>query len=246
MKRLLEETGLDQPTELERMLLESIVLDVPPEGATAALMDRLDAPVAPIGRAKSWKRSTWLLLLAATIGVVVLLVRRHEENVPIVHEDLTAPAPSPSPVSSDLPAMQVPLPPAPPAATSASTPAPMVTMSAVRRPPSVPAAPSPALSTLLREATRDAGARSQEFDRGAAANALGHVDISECKQYRGPDGAGHLVAVFANDGHAQNVSVDPPFAGTERGACVAAKYATVRVPPFEGAPVRVGKSFVIN
>ena len=56
-----------------------------------------------------------------------------------------------------------------------------------------------------------------------------------------------MTLTFAADGSVQRANVDqPPFAGTSVGACVAEKYRVIRIPAFEGAPVLVGKSFVIR
>ena len=38
----------------------------------------------------------------------------------------------------------------------------------------------------------------------------------------------------------------PPFAGSAVGGCVAGKFRGARVPAFSGAPMKVGKSFVLN
>ena len=51
---------------------------------------------------------------------------------------------------------------------------------------------------------------------------------------------------FAGTGSVIAAVVDAgPFPNTGVGACVAQLFRAVRVPPFSGAPVRVGKSFVI-
>ena len=79
------------------------------------------------------------------------------------------------------------------------------------------------------------------FDRGAAARALDAVDLSSCA---GVTGAGHIQVTFGNDGSVTNALIDqPPFANTATGACIADKFKQVHVPPFEGKPVTVGKSF---
>jgi hypothetical protein len=36
------------------------------------------------------------------------------------------------------------------------------------------------------------------------------------------------------------------FTGTPRGDCVLEKYRAVHVPPFKGAPISVGKSFLFE
>jgi hypothetical protein len=88
---------------------------------------------------------------------------------------------------------------------------------------------------------------SPAFDRGAAAAALGAVNLAPCRALSGPDGAGHAVMTFANDGHVAVAEIDQGNnTNTPRGTCIASMYRKITVPRFAGAPVRVGKSFVIT
>jgi predicted Zn finger-like uncharacterized protein len=92
-----------------------------------------------------------------------------------------------------------------------------------------------------------AGGSTAPFDRGAAAGALGAVNVASCKRPDGPTGPGHVSVTFAPDGSVATAQVDqPPFAGTAVGGCVAGKFRGARVPAFSGGSVKVGKSFVIN
>lgn len=92
-----------------------------------------------------------------------------------------------------------------------------------------------------------APASGAPFDRGAAAAALGGVNVASCKKPDGPSGSGHVTVTFGPDGSVQTAIVDQgPFPGTPVGGCIAGKYRGAHVPPFGGAPVRVGKSFTIN
>lgn len=84
------------------------------------------------------------------------------------------------------------------------------------------------------------------FDRGAAASALGAVSVQSCKRPDGPTGSGHVKVTFAPDGSASAATVNGPFAGTDVGTCIEAKYRSARVPAFNGTPTNVGKSFTIN
>jgi hypothetical protein len=85
------------------------------------------------------------------------------------------------------------------------------------------------------------------FDRAATAEALGCVPVHVCRQSSGPRGSGHVRVRFAPDGTVESTVVDqPPFAGTETGECVGAQFQRVRIPPFRGDAVSVGKSFVIE
>ena len=88
---------------------------------------------------------------------------------------------------------------------------------------------------------------SPAFDRQAAAASLGMIDVRSCRVERGADGAGHVLVVFANDGSVSHVELDSgDNEKTPRGACVERAFKTARVPPFAGAPVRVGKSFAVD
>jgi predicted Zn finger-like uncharacterized protein len=91
------------------------------------------------------------------------------------------------------------------------------------------------------------GGSTSPFDRGAAAGALGAVNVGSCKRPDGPTGSGHVAVTFAPDGSVSTAVVDqPPFAGTPVGGCVAGKFRSAHIPGFSGGPVKVGKSFAIN
>lgn len=248
MKRLIEEDA----TDFERLLLRSAELDVAPEGAAERLLDssfgidRLeDASVVPLHAAQRRVPAAVWLLVACFVGVAVIVVdrQRHRDVTPIVQDSpRVAPTIEPAPVPSGTPAAEMPLPASPPPTVS-------VVQRALPKPtPPAPSVPAPALSTLLRQASAEHGSNLSDapFDRGAAAAALKGVSLDRCRGLAGPSGAGHVVVTFGPSGAADSAVVDAPFAGTERGACVAAMYAAVRVPPFTGSPVRVGKSFVLQ
>ena len=127
-------------------------------------------------------------------------------------------------------------------------------------PAPAPAAPAPAaqpksLAEAMGGAVGDKGAApapapaagGASFDKGAAAGALGKVDVQGCKKPDGPTGAGHVTVTFGPDGSVQTAVVDQgPYPGTPVGGCVAGRFKGAHVPAFSGAPVRVGKSFIIN
>jgi hypothetical protein len=82
------------------------------------------------------------------------------------------------------------------------------------------------------------------FDRAAAAAALGAIDVRACAG--GPSGSGHVSVTFEGGGTVADATIDqPPFAGTPAGACVERVFRGVRVPAFDGPPVKVGKSFAL-
>ncbi len=145
------------------------------------------------------------------------------------------------------------------AATAKATGAATGATPAVPDPPKTAAAPTSnpgSLQDALKQAAGDKGntappaapqGGSAPFDRGAAAAALGGVNVASCKKPDGPTGQGHVKVTFGPDGGVQSAVVDGgPFPGTPVGGCIAGKYRGARVPAFSGSPVTVGKSFTIN
>lgn len=133
-----------------------------------------------------------------------------------------------------------------PPASAAATPAPAAT-------PDKPQDFASALASAVgrtdekppENATGSGG--GAQFDRGAAAAALGGIDIQGCKKPDGPTGPGHVNVTFAPDGSVASAVVDQgPFPGTAVGGCIAGKFRAAHVPAFGGAAVRVGKSFTLN
>lgn len=87
------------------------------------------------------------------------------------------------------------------------------------------------------------------FDRAAAMAALSTAaDAARaCKAQEGPTGRGKIQVTFAPSGSVTSAIVEgPPFAGTPVGGCVASAFSGARVPPFDGAPVEISKSFDID
>lgn len=84
------------------------------------------------------------------------------------------------------------------------------------------------------------------FDRGAAASALANINVQHCAS-SGQTGTGHVTVSFSPTGRVAEVIVDDAnFSGTPAGRCVQAAFFNAIVPPFEGGPVRIGKSFTLG
>jgi hypothetical protein len=67
-----------------------------------------------------------------------------------------------------------------------------------------------------------------------------------CAAPNGPRGPGRVTVTFHPSGNVQAVSIDsPPYRGTSVGACIAAQFAQIQIPPFSGTKVTVGKSFIL-
>lgn len=95
--------------------------------------------------------------------------------------------------------------------------------------------------------TGGGGGATAPFDRGAAAGALGGVNVQSCKKPDGPTGGGHVTITFAPNGSVSSAVVDQgPFPGTPVGGCIAGKFRAAHIPPFAGGAVKAGKSFTIN
>lgn len=77
------------------------------------------------------------------------------------------------------------------------------------------------------------------FDMAAMKIALKKADTASCASKAGPSGAGRVNLVFAPNGTVASAKAQPPFQGTDRGACWEKAYSAVKVPAFTGAPVSV-------
>lgn len=84
------------------------------------------------------------------------------------------------------------------------------------------------------------------FDCAAAAGALARIGVGQCSA-SGQVGSGHVSVTFSPSGRVSEVIVDDPtFSGTPAGRCVISAFFNASVPPFQGAPARVGKGFTIG
>ena len=162
-------------------------------------------------------------------------------TAPIDYGPLTNPPPTHFIPSKNPP--PPPPPPPPPAAT-------------LNRPPTATWNPPPPGSTNLMELLSPPPAGSQvtiiessheQFDRGAAAKALGSVDIAACKRAADPAGDVRVIVVFAESGRVQSASVDTAtYAGTATGGCIVTRLRTLQIPAFHGGPVKVGKRYYLK
>lgn len=69
------------------------------------------------------------------------------------------------------------------------------------------------------------------------------VDVKAC--YEKPpilDAQLHIDLTFMPNGVVSEASADPPYANTEAGKCAEEKFKAVRVPPYVGPPVRMGRT----
>lgn len=99
--------------------------------------------------------------------------------------------------------------------------------------------PAPSASASAAAPTEPAG----RFDRGAAQSALSGVSIDHCLSPAASSLSGAVILVFAPTGVITSVKVEGPLAGTPAGSCVGAAFGAARVPPFDGPPMVVRRSF---
>jgi eukaryotic-like serine/threonine-protein kinase len=85
------------------------------------------------------------------------------------------------------------------------------------------------------------------FSESAARARLGQANgvLAFCKKEGGVTGPGNASVTFANDGSVAGVAVDPPYAGTSEGNCVASQFRRAKVTPFTGPPQTVRHGFEV-
>lgn len=106
-----------------------------------------------------------------------------------------------------------------------------------------PAAAPSSSSAPAAQATENTEAVTAPFDRAAAAKALGAVDVKHC--YEKPpilDAQLHIDLTFMPNGVVTEATADAPYANTEAGKCAEEKFKAVRVAPYVGTPVRMGRT----
>ena len=86
------------------------------------------------------------------------------------------------------------------------------------------------------------------WNEGAARSKLAQQNgsIDFCKKKDGPTGKGSATVTFAPEGNVTSVSVDPPYAGTPVGDCVAGLLKRTKTNSFKGSPQTVKHSFEIS
>ena len=89
---------------------------------------------------------------------------------------------------------------------------------------------------------------TRDFDRTTASHGLiGAARAAQvCRRIPGPTGPGKVKLVFQPSGTVKTATIDPPYDGTPTGECVLKLFVQVTVPPFEGEPVSVAKTFRID
>ncbi len=211
-----------------------------------------------------------LFLLFGVIGLTVFFVRRPSSTTTL--PSATASIASSAPVAVEPP--PPPVDPTPPAATEevdagsapeveddadagAATPMPTATTTTtapvatttMTANPTPPPEPQP---TNTAVATKDAGAPAAPVDpnawneaaaRGKLAQANGVLAF--CKKEGGVTGPGTASVTFGTDGTVTGVALDPPYAGTKEGECVAGQFKRQKTNAFQGSPQTIKHSFEV-
>lgn len=116
------------------------------------------------------------------------------------------------------------------AAVSGATPADAAPKKKAKKPPAAAPAPPPPPAPA--------------FDREAAAQAIGSVDLQKCRATNAEKGEGHVMITFTPAGAASSATIDKgPWVGTPVAKCFAGQFKKAKIPAFSGEPVTVGKSF---
>jgi hypothetical protein len=85
------------------------------------------------------------------------------------------------------------------------------------------------------------------FDAPAARSSLDAVELDSCRAQGAPHGYGHARVTFAAAGNVTKVVVDSPAGlSTEAVSCIGSHLATASIPAYEGAPVTVGKTWLVR
>ena len=83
------------------------------------------------------------------------------------------------------------------------------------------------------------------FNEAAARSGLARASgvLAFCTKEGGVTGPGNASVTFGNDGSVAGVALDPPYAGTPAGNCVAGQFRRAKVNAYTGAPQSVRISF---
>jgi hypothetical protein len=101
--------------------------------------------------------------------------------------------------------------------------------------------PPPPPPTAGPHAVTPAGGGGGAFDGSAAARALATVDLTGCGAP--PGASGHVSVTFSPDGSAKSEIDSGSFGAAS--TCIRQRYDALRIPSFDGTPVKTGKSFLI-
>ncbi len=243
-----------------------------PEDLLSAAPATLSQVVLPVPQPR--KRRLMPLLSIAALGlggVALFLIIRSEDQdqvqiqIPIQKQNLNQPHPAspPPPVAATPPATAT----ATDAATDTATPTaparppkpktpspPTIANPAAAPPPPTPARPS---DPILDELSRPAPPAPPPAAPSTGRDKLSHDEIKTgldaveprvhaCYEKWRVSGRVTLKLRIGQDGRVADAAPEPPFAGTDTGACVAAAARAATFPPFDGAPLSLRYTFTLS
>jgi hypothetical protein len=85
------------------------------------------------------------------------------------------------------------------------------------------------------------------WNESAARARLGQANgvLVFCKKPDEPTGPGSASVTFAPDGTVASVTLDPPYAGTKAGECVAGQFKRAKVNSFQGGSQTIKHNFEV-
>ena len=133
---------------------------------------------------------------------------------------------------------------------SALAPAGAPAQAPAAEPSAVPSASVP-VAAAAADATKAAPSKSglEPFNAKAARTNLSVAvaRAQHCREQTAPTGTVAAVVTFVPSGRVADVTViTPAYAGTHTGKCIISKLKTAQVPPFEGAPETMKKTFALK
>jgi len=209
-----------------------------PDGTTSASPDTSSAGPVPVPVPVTTETAS----AAVTTPPAATVIEADDASAaPAATEDASvadaAAAAASASASATAPATAAPPPTVATATPGTAAPPPTV---ATATPPPNPFAPPPPASA---KPAADPNAFSEGAARGKLAQANGVLAF--CKKEGGVTGPGNASVTFAIDGSVAGVALDPPYAGTSEGNCVAGQFRRAKVAPFTGAPQTIRHSFEV-
>ncbi|MBX3263720.1 MAG: hypothetical protein KF782_28870, partial [Labilithrix sp.] len=196
-----------------------------------------------------------LALVGVALGLVVVLGGKADGPGPLASAAVSAPVPidsappTPPPVAEPDPVVANDEADAASDTADAAVAASDEVDAGAEPPPATPtvAPPTPTEAPPAPVVVKDAGPPPDPnaFNEAAARSRLGQANgiLVFCKKEGGVTGPGTASVTFAPDGAVSAVAMDPPYAGTPTGDCVAGHFKRTKVNPFQGSPRTVKHSF---
>lgn len=215
-------------------------------------------------------RKTLLVVVASSVAAVVVGVAlfvlfgrsRHEPpggdapskpavvttSEPAPPPPPAAPPPAPPPAADPSASPEAPpeAPPPPKVSPPPDRPRPPSTSPSADEPGPTPAKPRPSAS-VAPPAPGDVDDPYAGFDARSAKRKLEVQNgvLAFCKSKGGLSGPGTATVTFQPTGAVSRVDVEPPYAGTSEGKCIAGQFSRVKIAPYTGSPATLKHGFTL-